>query len=129
MFCLFIGALILSQYVFYNYGQLCLWLIRIYSRIQMKLLTHQEKEEEEEEDGLECFVGKRIIKHITMNNAMDKINDSEFMVSSNFFISNSSFSMRFSPPPNFTWAKRCFSWVRSNLLWSSFLLKFMSILV
>ena len=46
----------------------------------MKLLTHQEKEEEEEEDGLECFVGKRIIKHITMNNAMDKINDSELAV-------------------------------------------------
>ena len=81
MFGLFIGALILSQYVFYNYGHLCLWLIRIYSRVQMKLLTHQEKEkEEEEEDGLECFVGKRIIKHITMNNAMDKINDSELAV-------------------------------------------------
>jgi hypothetical protein len=43
-----------------------------------KQITNAEKEEEE--DGLECFVGKRIIKHITMNNAMDKINDSELAV-------------------------------------------------
>ena len=39
------------------------------------------------------------------------------------------FSIRFGPPPNLTWANRFFKSESKSLLWSSFLLKLMSIWV
>ena len=63
-------------YIFYNYAHVFLWVLQTYSRIQMTL---PKKVMDKIEDGLECLVEDRIIKY-TVNNAIDKINDSDLAV-------------------------------------------------
>jgi hypothetical protein len=78
MFHFIITSLLLTHFVFYNYGNICLWLLQTYSRIQMRMQPPK-KVCNKIEDGLECLVEERIIKY-TVDSALDKINDSDVSV-------------------------------------------------
>lgn len=73
-----VTTLLLGHIVFYNYGNICLWLVQTYSRIQM-YLKPPKKVCNKVEDGLECLVEDRIIKYTTAS-ALSKINESEVSV-------------------------------------------------
>lgn len=73
-----VTTLLLGHIVFYNYGNICLWLVQTYSRIQMHFKPPK-KVCNKIEDGLECLVEERIIKY-TVDSALDKINDSDVSV-------------------------------------------------
>lgn len=81
MFCVIIGALLLSQYVFYNYGHICLRLIQTYSRIQMSLRKQKQKQITRDDlEWLECFIGRHIVHYAVDNTALHTINNSDFAV-------------------------------------------------
>ena len=73
-----VTTLLLGHIVFYNYGNICLWLVQTYSRIQM-YLKPPKKVCNKVEDGLECLVEGRIIKYTTAS-ALSKINESDVSV-------------------------------------------------
>lgn len=81
MFCVIVGVLLLSQYVFYNYGHICLRLIQTYSRIQMSLRKQKQKQITKDDlEWLECFVGRHIVHYAVDNTALHTINNSDFAV-------------------------------------------------
>lgn len=80
-----VSSIATLHFIIHNLGYICFYLINLYSRVEL-LLRHQRKLTQEyesienTEDMLDCLVGNKIIHCNARDNAVEKINGSEFTV-------------------------------------------------